>query len=375
MKQMSTEEIERLTPKAAWRLADRLARSGEHAGARALYAQAERGLPYDPRPAIRRGRCCQALGDLEGARKAFARAQEIAPGNAAARFFLAQVKMDAGDGERARTLLSQVIEKQPENLAAICLESLAGYLAGEKREALADWETSFSANTDFLPRLVLALETDRMRESAGQPFRSADKLDRSDRSEKPDSRLAEKASSRRLLSMCQRALDDGDATGAVAAARRLTQLRPKDPEALFIRGWVAIKAGLFEEAERSLRLALRFQRREDVRRRLGRCRAMTRDRVRTAREKTSFEPGATALRGLALARLGRCDEARDVLRSVPVEGPESYNKFYYMGLCALADGRREAALRHLQYAFERYGADTMEYCLPELMDWAHAKYA
>jgi tetratricopeptide (TPR) repeat protein len=156
---------------------------------------------------------------------------------------------------------------------------------------------------------------------------------------------------------------------AVARARR----RPRDPDARFFVGCARLEAEQFAAAEQSFRRALALQRRLDVRRRLG-CHRLTRERLRTARRGVELAPLGVVMRAVALIRLRRPREAHALLNSVPVVGPESFNKFYYLGLCALAEGRRFEAMGYLRHALQAFGADTVEMCLPELMAWARRTY-
>jgi Flp pilus assembly protein TadD len=366
MTQGDSAQAEHMTQAEVWLQGDRLARRGRRNEALTCYERAAHDDPDNARLHLRIGQCRYAEGDAKGARQAYRRALDIAPDNLPARLFLAIVELDHGALGPACSLLDEVVERQKENLSAISLRALAWYRGGDRSAALKQWRRAFCADPAFLSRLVVALESDRMADDGDEGNATGDD---------ETSTIPQDASARRVRSICQRALDRKDYAEALAAIRRLTELRSADPETRYSHGCVALEAGAHEEAERALSQAMALQRRRDMRTMLPRLRKATRDEIREARKNTPTDPSLLAMRGLALARLGRCQEAREDLAAVKVEGPESYNKFYYLGLCALAEGHADDARKYLHYAFERYGADTIEFCLPDLMSWAERRYA
>ena len=366
------KEAGAMAPKQAWRRGDRLMLQGKAAEAGVYYERAARDQP-DVRLWLRLARCHQARCDHEAARSACRRALEVKPESMPARYFLALSDLDAGETERAIEGFSEVISRQEENFAAICLRALARYIGGARREALADWHDFFCANMDFLVRFVATLESGRMAEA-----REKENAETPQSQEEPGNPIgasgaAAKASRRRLMSECLIALRAKKFDQALLAARRLAALHPKDSDCQFARGYAALEAERYGEAEKALGMALRMDRREQVRRRLWLRRKANRGTVRKLHKEISFNPSAQALRAQALIRLDRCEEARSILKSVHPEGPESYHKYYLLGLCELAEGRQPEAMHWFQYAFEHYTVDTIEMFVPALREWAERR--
>jgi len=359
----------------AWRQADRLSRRGQWAAAAPLYECAASGPPgaEDPRLWIRIGICRHALGNLAGAREAFSHALSINAAHLPARYHLAIVELDDGALDRARALLNEVIEHQSENLPARCLRALADYREGNRAEALEQMERHFCANTDFLTRLAITLEAERLETEQRQRDPAIPSPTPEPRASTP-SPFPQGRSVRRLLSACARAFDAQDYDAAHQIARRMVQIHPRNGDARLALGYAAMEAGYPGEAERALAQALYLQRRETIRAALRPCLTPTRPRILRALRHHAPHPAVNAMRALALIRLGRPAEARRLLGNVPVEGPESYNKFYYLGICALAEGRCPDAARYFRYAFDHYGVDTLELCLPRAMDWARRRF-
>lgn len=364
------------SPEANWKSADLASRRGRGAEALNLYRSASELVPDEARLHLRIGRRLHADGDLARAREVFGRALEVREDCHPARLFLALVDLDEGAIDDAATRLDEVIATQPENLTAICLRELARYLSGDRARALRVWDRKFSASSDFLSRLVLAIESDRPgneRESGGL-------------GEGASADLSGVKSAGKLGRMCRRAWKRKDYASAIAALRELSRRRGKDPDVWFALGHSAQEAGACKEAADALGRCLIHERRSQakqalngfvvsLRRALAGFPKRSRQQLCEALRETPFNSQVLAMRGLVLTRLGRSDEARESLGRVKVEGPESYNKFYYLGLCAIGDGERDAALRYFRYAFERFGADTIEFCLPEPLAWARRQYA
>ncbi|MCX7049374.1 MAG: tetratricopeptide repeat protein [Candidatus Sumerlaeota bacterium] len=360
-----------MTAARAWTKADRLAIQGDLPQAALFYERAARDLP-DCRLPLRLARCHQARNDLQAARQACERALALAPDSLPARYFLALSQLDAGELDRAQEGFSEVISRQEENYAAICLRALARYMAGARQTAVAEWKAFFCANMDFLVRFVATLESERLADSSAKNAAGVAEPSAANASSpaEPAAAATPKSSRRRLMSECLRALKAKKSMDALQAARRLAGLYPKDSDCQFARGYAALEAECFSEAEKALALALRLDRRDMIRRQLWLRRKATRREVRELQAKIGFNPAAQALRAQALIRLGRCEEARAILQSIQQEGPESYHKFYYLGLCDLAEGRRFEAMRWFQYAFEHYMVDTLEMFTPALREWA-----
>jgi tetratricopeptide (TPR) repeat protein len=186
---------------------------------------------------------------------------------------------------------------------------------------------------------------------AGRPSDGSDKSDKSDKSDLSDSSDSSEAASTApkkrprsiatLMAEWEKLLMKGRAVeiarGVVAALAGGLD----DPEIHFIGGLVAEDVGDEPRARAHLARALIME--------------------------PSMLMARTAL-GRVYWRSGRLEAATDLIRSLPVEGPEDYGRHYHLALAHESAGDRAAALEAMHLALRDFFIETFDFHIRRIFD-------
>ncbi|HUE78437.1 MAG TPA: sulfotransferase [Sphingomicrobium sp.] len=154
------------------------------------------------------------------------------------------------------------------------------------------------------------------------------------------------------LSAAQKALDAGRYQHAAQLALKHVRANPQDPRGLGLLGTVAMRMGALGQAERFLRQALaQLPDSPQVHRELASClhqQEKLEEALAEFNRVAEMIPEDSQLRlmtTLILDKLGRADEARDILVDLVERFPESINNWLAYGLNLRAAGRTDESVR------------------------------
>lgn len=155
-------------PKMLMRLGDDLARSGDEAGALAMYRAALTAAPRDPQVLERMGTAFLALGDGPRAEQAFRGALAIAPGEPGAERGLGLALLAEGEAAAALPILAELATRSPDP-RLLGAEGTALEMTGHPRQAQAAFRRGLEeapTDADLHADLALSLALSGEAESA-----------------------------------------------------------------------------------------------------------------------------------------------------------------------------------------------------------------
>ena len=306
-----------------YHLADLAANQGDHgAAADAL----DRVLSLDPNNTaalLRRGSALLEMDRIDDAETDYRRVLERDPSQAAARFGLGRISYARGEFETAIAFFEQALLHQPEGSVIHHHIALALRRLGRRDEATAHFEQNEHRNVLFADPLRERLEQLNVSAEAHY-FRGTSLLRRGDARGALDSfllALEAKPSARNHFSAGLAEIELGHKQAAEMRMRRALMLDENYREPHFNLALILADRGDYEAAERHFRRAAEI-------------------------DSSDFE--SSARRADALTRLGRTEEAIEVLNRVLQAEPNMPVVLLTLGAAYQAAGQMEQASARLQ---------------------------
>jgi serine/threonine-protein kinase len=278
----------------------------------------------DPQVRLVAGKIALQTGDYKRALIEFRRVLAQQPLLADAHVALAEAAEGSGDANGAETSYRRAIELQPGSWAHH--NKYAAFLLSRGRAADAEGELNRA--------LALAPENTRLLNNLGAAQLRQSRYDDAAATFKRSIALQPTATALSNLGTCDYYL--GDFPAAAAAFRQATTLRPLDSLLWVNLGDALRLVPLQSNASRTA---------------LARGLALADDEIRSNPSDWLY-----LIRAMALARLGRLEEANAELQRLQMRSPADPDVFYQSAIVAAMQGEREAAQRFLQRALKA-GAD------------------